>query len=53
MDSSIEDAMRFISAELKENPNADRLKLIEDACQRFNLNPMQGDFLTDKFVTGG
>lgn len=51
MDSSIEDAMRFISAELMENPKADRLKLIEEACQRFDLNPMQGEFLTSKFVT--
>ncbi len=52
MDSSIEDAMRFISAELQANPNADRLRLIEEACQRFDLNAMQGEFLTSKFVTG-
>ncbi|HOK02133.1 MAG TPA: hypothetical protein PKX79_04870 [Spirochaetota bacterium] len=50
MDDSMEKAIRFISEELKENPSADRLKLIERAGREFNLSPIQTEFLTEKFV---
>lgn len=47
---SIEDAIRYISAELQANPDADRARLIETACQKFDLTPLQGEFLLNKFV---
>ncbi len=51
MDSkSIEDAIRFISGELKTNPDIDRSKLIDEASQRFDLGPLQTEFLVNKFV---
>ncbi|MBN1534318.1 MAG: hypothetical protein JXA20_16720 [Spirochaetes bacterium] len=50
MDKNIEDAFRFIDSELKADPNTDKARLVEIACQRFNLTPLQGEFLTKKFV---
>ncbi len=46
----MEDAIRFISGELKTNPNASRSKLIEEAGQKFDLDPNQTEFLVNKFV---
>jgi len=50
MDRSLEDAVRFISNELQENPDADKSKLIDTASQRFDLNPMQTEFLINKYI---
>ena len=50
MDESIKNAVKYISEILKETPEADRLKLIDDASKRFDLNPMQTEFLTNKIV---
>lgn len=48
--SVMEEAIRFISYELKDNPDADKLKLIERASQRFDLSPVQTEFLVNKFI---
>ena len=48
----LEDAVRFISLELQDNPDADRVKLIEKASQQFDLNPIQTEFLMNKYVFG-
>ena len=50
MNKAIEDAVRFISEELMANPGANRSKLIEEACQKFDLEPNQEEFLIKKFV---
>jgi len=50
MDSSLENAMRHISAELKVNPGSNKMKLIEEACQKYDLDPMQQEFLTNKIL---
>ncbi|MBP7603163.1 MAG: hypothetical protein KBA15_04505 [Spirochaetes bacterium] len=50
MDSSMENAIRFISAELKENPGADKNALIDEASRKYDLNPMQTEFLVNKYV---
>jgi hypothetical protein len=50
MDKSMEDAFRFISQELKANPGANRAKLIEEACQKFDLDPKKAEFLISKFI---
>ncbi len=52
MDDSIREAMKFISENLKDNPGMDRLKLIDEASKKFDLNPMQQEFLTNKFISG-
>jgi hypothetical protein len=48
----MEEAVRFISLELKDNPSADKIKLIEKASLMFDLNPLQTDFLMNKYVYG-
>jgi hypothetical protein len=50
MDKSMEDVIRYISGELRDNPKADRSKLIDEASQRFDLTPMQTEFLINKYV---
>ncbi len=50
MDSSMENAIRFIAAELKENPGADKNALIDEASRKYDLNPMQTEFLVNKYV---
>jgi len=51
MDDSIKNAIKFISAELKSDPQADRAKLIETASQKFDLTPLQADFLLNQYLT--
>lgn len=50
--TALEDAIRLISLELKDNPNADKVALIEKVSQQFNLNPLQCEFLMNKYVFG-
>ena len=50
MDKSMEDAFRFISQELKANPGANLAKLIEEASQKFDLDPKKAEFLISKFI---
>jgi hypothetical protein len=48
--TNLEDAIRYIGGELMDNPHADIVKLIEEASQKFDLNPMQQEFLTNKYI---
>ena len=49
---AMENAIRFISMELKDNPDADKTKLIDEASRNFDLTPMQTEFLLNKYVLG-
>ena len=51
MDDSIKNAVEFIGLQLKDFPDADKLKLIDEASQKFDLNPLQTDFLVNKFLS--
>ncbi len=50
MDESMEKALRAIAEELKENPDADRMKLIEKVSRDCNLTPVQEEFLASKYL---
>lgn len=52
MDDSISKAVQYVGMILKENPSADKAKLIDEAAQKFDLNPLQTDFLTNKILLG-
>jgi hypothetical protein len=41
----IRKAVKWISEERKYNPEADFAKLIEEACLKFNLSPMEAEYL--------
>lgn len=53
MDQSVENAVRFISDTLKDNPAADRLSLVERASEKFDLTPLQSEHLMEMYVYGG
>jgi hypothetical protein len=44
-EAPIKQAVKWIDDQLHENPNADRTKLIDAASRRFDLSPMDADFL--------
>lgn len=46
----MEDALRFIDSQLKVDPKVDLAKVIDEASRKFDLNPMQTEFLTNKFI---
>ena len=50
MDKSMEDAIRFISQELSAHPETNRSKVIEEASQKFDLDPKQTEFLVNKYI---
>ena len=50
MNKPMEDALRYISNSLKDDPGRDKAKLIEEAAQKFDLDPMQTEFLVNKYI---
>jgi len=50
MNEALRDAVKYISDSLKDDPDASLIKLIDEASQEFDLNPMQQEFLTGKFI---
>lgn len=52
MDDTMEKAIKYISDCIKDTPEADKIQLIEDASKKFNLNPLQTEFLTNKIAMG-
>ncbi|MGH2607902.1 MAG: hypothetical protein ACRDHF_02330 [Tepidiformaceae bacterium] len=37
--------MKWIDDQLQDNPKADRVKLLDEASRRFDLSPLDQDFL--------
>jgi hypothetical protein len=44
-ESAIKQAVRWLDQQLAEKPNADRLALIDEASRRFDLSPLDAEFL--------
>ena len=44
-EAPIKQAVKWIDDQLHDNPTADRMKLIDDAARRFDLSPLDTDFL--------
>ncbi|MBI2460199.1 MAG: hypothetical protein HYV61_01505 [Candidatus Rokubacteria bacterium] len=42
---SVRKALKWVNEQLEENPKADRTRLIDEACRRFDLTPLDADFL--------
>jgi hypothetical protein len=42
---AIKQAVRWLDEQLRDNPAADRLELVDAASRRFDLSPMDADFL--------
>jgi hypothetical protein len=44
-EAPIKQAVKWIDEQLTEDPKADRVKLIDEASRRFDLTPLDADFL--------
>ena len=44
-EAPIAQAIKWIDDQLLDRPQADRLKLVDEAAQRFDLTPLDGEFL--------
>ena len=44
-ESGIKQAVRWLEEQLQEHPDADRVRLVDEAGRRFDLSPMDEDFL--------
>ena len=44
-EAPIKQAIAWIDDRLRDKPNADRLKLVDEASRRFDLTPLDEDFL--------
>ena len=42
---NIRKAVKWIAAERLNHPDQPLVRLLEEACQRFDLNPMEAEFL--------
>jgi hypothetical protein len=44
-EAPIKQAVKWIDEQLRDNPRADRTKLIDEAGRRFDLTPLDSEFL--------
>ena len=44
-EAPIKSALKWIDEQLQDRPDADRVKLIDEASRRFDLTPLDTDFL--------
>jgi hypothetical protein len=44
-EAPIKQAVQWIDDQLRDNPKADRPRLVDEASRRFDLSPLDSDFL--------
>jgi hypothetical protein len=44
-EAPIRAAVKWIDGQLRDNPSVDRVKLVDDASRRFDLSPLDEEFL--------
>ncbi len=44
-EAPIKQAVKWIDDQLLDNPGADRVKLVDEASRRFDLSPLDAEFL--------
>jgi hypothetical protein len=44
-EAPLKQAVKWMEDRLSEEPKADRMKLVDDASRRFDLSPLDADFL--------
>ena len=52
-EAPIKAAVRWIEEELRDRPGADRVRLVEEASRRFDLTPLDEDFLVRHLAQRG
>lgn len=48
--SRVGQALAWILEQLHDDPACDRVKVIDDASRKFDLSPLQADFLFSKLI---
>ncbi len=44
-EAAIKQAVRWLEDQLRDKPDADRVRLVDEAGRRFDLSPVETDFL--------
>jgi hypothetical protein len=44
-EAPIKQAVRWLDDQLRDHPRADRMKLVDEAARRFDLSPLDAEFL--------
>jgi hypothetical protein len=44
-EAPIRQAIKWLDDQLRDNPNADRMQLVDEASRRYDLSPLDQDFL--------
>jgi hypothetical protein len=44
-EAPIKQAVKWMDEQLQDNPAADRMKLVDEASRKFDLTPLDADFL--------
>jgi len=52
LEIGLKKAIEWISQRRRDDPSARLATLVEDACRRFDLNPIQADFLYRHLTQG-
>lgn len=52
MEESMKNAIKYISDQLKDDPEYSKNKLVEEASRKYDLSPLQTEFLLNKYVLG-
>ena len=50
-EAAIKQAVRWLDERMADDPRADRLKLVDEAARRFDLSPVEADFLMRHLAT--
>ena len=49
-EAPVKAAIKWMDAQLRDVPGADRVKLMDEAARRFDLSPLEADFLLRHFT---
>lgn len=52
-EAPIKQAVKWLDDQLLDNPKADRMKLIDEASRRFDLSPLDAEFLVRHLAERG
>lgn len=49
-EAPVKAAIKWMDAQLRDVPGADRVKLLDETARRFDLSPLEADFLLRHFT---
>lgn len=49
-EAPVKAAIKWIDEQVRDNPGVDRVKLLDQAARRFDLSPLEVDFLVRHFA---